>query len=84
VTPQRKATDRRILERLAAAGTAAHEAEAAARARATERDDLLLQARRTITPTPSLRDLAELGRVSYTWIRKLERRDAQVSEQPPG
>jgi hypothetical protein len=74
-TPAKKARDRDLLERLARAGRAAARAELLARARAERRDVLLLEVRATVDPTPSLRDVAELGKVSHAWVRKLERRE---------
>lgn len=72
-SPGKKTKDRAVLEALAAAGTEAQMAEIVARRTAEARDELLLQAR-ALDPRPSLRDVAELGKVSHAWVRKLERR----------
>ena len=70
----KQAKDRDVLERLAAAGRAAAEAEERYLEAGKARDVLLLEAR-SLTPRPSLRDVAELGKVSHAWVRKLERRE---------
>lgn len=74
-TPAKRAAQRDVLVELAAA---ALELEALDRRRdelAARRDALILEARRQ-TPRPSLRDVAEIARVTHPWVRKLEARSS--------
>lgn len=72
-TPAKKAARQDRLQELAAVARELEELDARRDALAARRDALILAARREI-PRPSLRDVAEIARVTHPWVRKLEAR----------
>lgn len=74
-TPARRKAAREVLIELAAVAIELEQTDTHRDALAARRDELILAAR-DLNPRPSLRDLAEIARVTHPWIRKLERRAA--------
>lgn len=74
MTPARKAARQDRLRELAAVALELEELDARRDALAARRDELILAARRG-DPRPSLRDVAEIARVTHPWVRKLEARN---------
>lgn len=72
-TPARRAAQRDVLVELAAVALELEELDGRRDALAARRDGLIVDARRQ-TPRPSLRDVAEIARVTHPWVRKLEAR----------
>lgn len=73
MTPARKISNHKVLAELAAVALDLERLDLERDALAARRDDLILRARQQ-TPRPSLRDVAEIARVTHPWVRKLEAR----------
>lgn len=72
-TPARRQAARDVLVELAAVALELEQLDARRDELAARRDELILEARRA-EPRPSLRDVAEIARVTHPWVRKLEAR----------
>lgn len=72
-TPAKRAARRDVLVELAAVALELEQLDAGRDELAAKRDELIVAARQQ-EPRPSLRDVAEIGRVTHPWVRKLEAR----------
>lgn len=72
-TPARRQAAQDVLVELAAVALELEQLDARRDALAARRDELILEARRQ-TPRPSLRDVADIARVTHPWVRRLEAR----------